>query len=273
MFITLTEEERRSGKLSESTIETAVEQVRKNGYIGFEKVLTDEQVKEFKSAFDPLFAEYTSRKGFNTGTNRAQMFLPFEAPYSSEYVIANPIALDVIDKLLGHGVRCTYLASDTAGPGSDYQNVHSDLPPLFPDLGVGLPVYSLVLNIPLVDVHEENGPLEIWPGGTHLDPDSTKQTSIDGEMLRAAKTMYSEKVFMPAGSMVIRDIRMWHRGTPNRTDQNRTNIALIYNMEWYGGGATIQIPEETYEQLSERGKQLFRFEKIGSPVKQPWDWS
>jgi ectoine hydroxylase-related dioxygenase (phytanoyl-CoA dioxygenase family) len=272
MFIQLTNEERSTGKLNRESLEIAVEQVKKNGYIGIERVLTPEQIKEIKTAFDPLFAEYTNRKGFNTGTNRAQMHLPFEEPFCSEYIIAHSIALDVIDALLGEGVRCTYLASDTAGPGSDYQNVHSDLPPLFPNLGVALPVYSLVLNIPLVDVNEDNGPLEVWPGGTHLDPDNTNQTAIDGEMVRAAKTMYSEKVFMPAGSMVIRDIRMWHRGTPNRTDQHRTNIALIYNKDWFGGGGTIQIPQETYDRLSERGKQLFRFEKIGYPVKQPWDW-
>jgi hypothetical protein len=47
---------------------------------------------------------------------------------------------------------------------------------------------------------------------------------------------------------------------------------LIYNKDWFGGGGTIQIPQETYDRLSERGKQLFRFEKIGYPVKQPWDW-
>lgn len=273
MFIKLTDEERQTGKLNRETLDIAVEQVRKNGYIGIERVLTPEQIETFKSSFDPLFAEYISRKGFNTGTNRAQMHLPFKPPYTHEYIIANPIALDVIDRLLGKGVRCTYLASDTAGPGSDYQNVHSDLPPLFPDLGVGLPVYSLVLNIPLVDVNEGNGPLEVWPGGTHLDPDSTKMTAIDGNMVRAARTMYSEKVLMPAGSMVIRDIRMWHRGTPNRTDNNRTNIALIYNMEWYGGGGDIQIPQASYDCLSERGKQLFRFNKIGYPVKQPWEWA
>jgi len=272
MFIQLTDEERRTGNLSREHLDIAVEQVKKNGYIGIERVWTAAQIEEVKSAFDPLFGEYTNRKGYNTGTNRAQMHLPFVKPFTEEYLIANPIALDVVDAVLGSGVRCTYLASDTACPGSDYQNVHSDLPPLFPNLGVALPVYSLVLNIPLVDVDADNGPLEVWPGGTHLDPDNTNHTAIDGETVRAAKTMYSEKVFMPAGSMVIRDIRMWHRGTPNRTGGNRTNIALIYNKEWYGGGATIQIPAERYEQLSERARMLFRFEKIGYPAKQPWEW-
>ncbi|MBD2866996.1 phytanoyl-CoA dioxygenase family protein [Paenibacillus sp. IB182493] len=186
--------------------------------------------------------------------------------------MANAIAMPVIDRVLDDGVRCTYLASDTACPGSDYQNVHSDLPPLFPGLGVSLPVYSLVLNVPLVDVNEENGPLEVWPGGTHLNPDNTEHTAIDGEMVKAATMMHAEKVFMPAGSIVIRDIRMWHRGTPNRTNANRTNVALIYNKDWYGAGGEIHIPQETYDALPPRVRELFRFERIGYAAKMPWEW-
>ncbi len=272
MKMVLSESERALGKLGEENRFIAVEQVRKNGYILLEEVLTADQVQEIRDAFAPLFQEYTEKKGFNTGTNRTQMFLPFTEPFCSEAVIVNPIALSIINQILGEDCRLTYFASDTAGPGSDYQNVHSDLPPLFPDLGVALPAYSLVLNIPLVDVHEENGPLEIWPGGSHLDHDSTRYTAIWGDPVRAAQHMYSEKVLMKAGSMVIRDIRMWHRGTPNRTDTLRTNLAFIYNREWYTPGGSIPIPQETFDRLSERGKMLLRTEKIGVPVKMPWEY-
>lgn len=272
MLLKLTEQEKLTGVPEQETIEIAIEQIKKNGYIGFESVLSPEQVKELKNAFLPMFNEYIERFGYNTGTNRAQMHLPFLQPFINDYMIANAFAMPVIKAVLGEGVRCTYLASDTACPGSDYQNVHSDMPPLFPELGVALPAYSLVLNIPLVDVNGENGPLEVWPGGTHLDPENTKHTSIDGPMLRAAQSMYSEKIHMPAGSIVIRDIRMWHRGTPNVTNENRTNIALIYNNDWYGAGGSIHVPQEAYDQASKEVKSLFRCERIGVPAKMPWEW-
>ncbi|SEO31879.1 phytanoyl-CoA dioxygenase family protein [Paenibacillus sp. OV219] len=272
MLLKLTEQERLTGVPEQETIEIAIEQIKKNGYIGFESVLSAEQIAELKDAFLPMFNEYIERFGYNTGTNRAQMHLPFVQPFINDYMIANAFALPVIKAVLGEGVRATYLASDTACPGSDYQNVHSDMPPLFPDLGVALPAYSLVMNIPLVDVNAENGPLEVWPGGTHLDPENTKHTSIDGPDVRAAKTMYSEKIHMPAGSIVIRDIRMWHRGTPNVTNENRTNIALIYNNDWYGAGGSIHVPQEAYDQASKEVKSLFRCERIGVPAKMPWQW-
>lgn len=272
MMIKLSAAERDAGMLEPENVLIAAEQVRKNGYVVLEEVLSPERIAALREAFDPLFEQYTAVKGFNTGTNRAQMFLPFTEPFCSEDIIINPFALSIIDQVLGSDCRITYFASDTAGPGSDYQKVHSDLPPLFPELGVALPVYSLVLNIPLVDVTEENGPLEVWPGGTHLDPDSTRQTEFLGEPLRAAKYMYSEKVIMKAGSMVIRDIRMWHRGTPNRGQELRTNLAFIYNREWYGAGGSIPIPQEAYDRLSERGRTLLRAEKIGAPLKMPTEY-
>ncbi len=110
-----------------------------------------------------------------------------------------------------------------------------------------------------------------------MHPDWANHDTLNGSVnphlhiVRAAEHMHSEKVLMPAGSLVIRDIRMWHRGTPNRSSSRRTNLAFIYSKSWYGYGSQIQIPEETYSGLSEKAKELFRFEKIGFPVKMPWE--
>lgn len=277
MKINLTPEELSTGILSPDTLALAVEQVKVNGYIVFEKVLDDAFILELKGSFDPLFDEYISRKGYNTGTNRAQMHLPFIAPYNDERVINHPIAMSIVEQILGKDCKCSYFASDTPMPGSDYQNVHSDTMPLFPELSVPLPAFSLVVNIPLVDTTEENGPLEVWPGGTHLNPDYANHDTLDGSVnphlhiVRAAENMLSEKVYMSAGSIVVRDLRMWHRGTPNRSNARRTNIALIYNRAWYGSSFEIQIPRDTYDGLSDRTKKLFRNERIGFPVRMPWE--
>ncbi|ANE45233.1 hypothetical protein SY83_01575 [Paenibacillus swuensis] len=277
MKIQLSPKELETLRLEPETLAFAVEQVKVNGYVLLEKVVPDSVIEELRQAFDPLFDEYIQKKGYNTGTNRAQMHLPFQAPFNHEYIIAHPLAMAIIDELLGQDHKCVYFASDTPMPGSDYQNVHSDIMPLFPDYSAALPAYSLVLNVPLVDTTEENGPLEIWPGGTHLNGDRTNHDTLDGsvnkhvDIVRAAEYMLSEKILMPAGSIVIRDIRMWHRGTPNRSDRRRTNIALIYNRTWFGSGHYIRIPQDTYDGLSEKGKQVFRGERIGETVTMPWE--
>ncbi|HET7616374.1 MAG TPA: phytanoyl-CoA dioxygenase family protein [Bacillales bacterium] len=278
MKLQLAPQELSSGKLNPETLKIAVEQVKANGYIVFENVIEQRLIDDIRDAFDPLFDTYIERKGFNTGTNRAQMHLPFMEPFCSEQIINHPVAMVVVDQLLGRDNRCIYFASDTPMPGAEYQNVHSDIMPLFPELAVPLPAFCLVVNIPLVNVTEENGPLEVWPGGTHHNADRENHDTLDGSVnphldtVNAARYMTSEKVTMPAGSIVVRDIRMWHRGTPNRSNDRRTNLAMIYSRSWYGHGSSIQIPQEVYDNLSSKAKSLFRDEKIGQPAKMPWDW-
>jgi ectoine hydroxylase-related dioxygenase (phytanoyl-CoA dioxygenase family) len=191
------------------------------------------------------------------------MHVPFAPPFCDERVIASPFVLPVVDALLGPDCICHYLASDTPLPGSEYQDTHPDIFPLFPETPMVLPPYSIVVNIPLVDAREDNGPLEIWPGGTHhYVADRARVPGI-------AAGMHSEHVLMSGGSIVIRDSRMWHRGTPNRSTDPRPNFTLIYSRYWLRlRYRPIPIPRETYDGLSERARRLFRLEAIGATREQ-----
>ncbi len=253
----LSSEEMRKRTLKPETLHLAVQLVKMKGYVVFEGVLPKELVEELHSAFMEVFEQYIQRTDPNRGINRYQMHLPFREPFIHPDVITNPFALAVIEELLGKDCVCHYFASDTPLPGSDYQRVHSDIHLLFPETSLSLPPYSIVLNIPLVDFREDNGPIEVWPGGTHLMPNGINIQEV-------APLMYSERVLMPAGSLLIRDMRMWHRGTPNRSKEARPNMALIYSRHWLKTHyPPINIPRETYERLSDRAKQLFRYENIG----------
>jgi hypothetical protein len=71
---------------------------------------------------------------------------------------------------------------------------------------------------------------------------------------------------VPAGTLIIRDLWMWHRGTPNRSKQMRPNFAQIYTPNRRPSELGVCIPQEEYDKLTDRAKQLFRLEKIGSPA-------
>ena len=252
----LTDNERRTGTLTPDTLEQAKQAVTMDGYVIFERVLPPEQVAFLHTEFWRLLEAHAARTDPNRGANRYQMHLPFQPPFNDASVIANPLVLSILDGLLGKDYRCHYFASDTPLPGSDYQPVHSDISALFPETALSLPAYSVVLNIPLVDFTEENGPLEIWPGGTHFMPGGV-------DMKRLATQMRSERVLMPAGSFLLRDMRMWHRGTPNRSDHARPNMALVYSRGWLADHyARIPISRAAYDALGERARYLFRHEAI-----------
>jgi ectoine hydroxylase-related dioxygenase (phytanoyl-CoA dioxygenase family) len=255
----LSVEELSSRILNPETIKAAAQHVRVNGFVLLEGILSKEKVEGLHSVFMNLFEAHIAKTESNRGKNRTQMFLPFADPFIDPELIANPFALPIMEELLGKDCAIKYFASDTPLPGSEYQAVHSDLTALFPDSSLTLPATGVVLNIPLVDFREDNGPVEIWPGGTHLIQESANRPE---NIQKLAESMHSEPVIMPAGSLLIRDIRMWHRGTPNRSDAARPNLAMVYFRSWFNAQPKIDIPRETYESLCERAKQLFRFENI-----------
>lgn len=260
----LTQQELSDRRLTPDTLHGAIQQVRNNGHVLLEGVLPQNLLADLQTAFAPLLDAHVAevgpgyRGGLNS-VNHYNLYLPFAAPFSDERIVASAFALPIIEALLGEECVCHYFASNIAFPESSYQDVHADIIALFPETRPVLPPYSVVLNIPLVDFREDNGPLEIWPGGTH------HHVASASEIPMLAATMHSQRVLMPAGSLLIRDSRMWHRGTPNRSNSPRPNLALVYSRSWLKlQRPPIGIARGAYDSLSQRAQKLFRLENIGA---------
>lgn len=144
------------------------------------------------------------------------------------------------------------LASDTPALGSDYQSIHRDCPPLFPESGSETPMYQLALNFPLVDVTPENGPLEIIRG-THM------MTRDEGVNLLDSGKANIEAISLQMGDVMIRDVRTLHRGTPNKTSMPRPMVVIGYSRSWLNRPeVSINIPRSEYEKLTDFAKNMLR---------------
>ena len=62
--------------------------------------------------------------------------------------------------------------------------------------------------------------MEIWSSGTHL--------MLNGIDLSQLLKKYSELVLIPAGSLLIRDMRMWHLRVSNWSDAAGPNMAFYF---------------------------------------------
>ena len=63
--------------------------------------------------------------------------------------------------------------------------------------------------------------------------------------------------------MWIQDVRTLHRGTPNRTPDPRPELVVCYCRDWYAIAHNIEMPQASYESLSEKGQQLLkRYQKV-----------
>jgi ectoine hydroxylase-related dioxygenase (phytanoyl-CoA dioxygenase family) len=178
-------------------------------------------------------------EGGNHDLNRWNMHLPTHEEFLHELLIANPVALPVIKALLGPAPVAFLIASDTPYPGSGFQNIHQDFPR-----------FGLTVNVPLVDFTEDNAPLEIWPGSHVREGDKfhTGKADLSEEEIKAlVLRIPGKRMLIKAGSILIRDQRMVHRGTANTGTEPRPCLAIWYkNLDHFRlTSLTIPVPHRS----------------------------
>ena len=192
----------------------------------------------------------------NRGPARYYVTLPFIKPFADPCIYEDEDVLAIVYELVGAGAVMCQLATDTPLLGSEYQEVHRDTRPLFPETGQETPAFQLAINFSLVPVTLENGPLEITRG-THM------MSKEEGLCRIEAGEIKLEPLEMQPGDVLIRDVRGLHRGTPNRTGVPRPMVVIGYSREWLlRPEVGIRVPRAALESLSPRAAQLLRFNPI-----------
>ncbi|MFD7154512.1 phytanoyl-CoA dioxygenase family protein [Kribbella sp. NPDC059898] len=170
---------------------------------------------------------------------------PFE-PYLFADVLLNPQVIAVTSAVLGPGVRNVMYSGNTSLPSDTRQPVHADVGHLWPSgtMEVAHPAAQLVVNVPTVDVSAENGATEIWLG-THRD----LTVGVGGDIEVPLDALEARRRVSPPiqprirrGSVLIRDVRLWHAGMPNRTDRPRPMIAMMHVSHWLETGTPLEFP-------------------------------
>ena len=167
------------------------------------------------------------------------------APFLRRDVILNPFAIQIAKAVFGTRIKSTAYTGNTALKGTERQPVHGDCGHLWDDLEVAHPAHLLVVNIPTVAISPENGATELWPG-THLDTSIGKagNAEVDLEILEQRRQVVPPlQPTLPRGALLVRDMRMWHAGMPNTTDEPRPMIALIWSADWLQSGTPLRFPE------------------------------
>ena len=111
-------------------------------------------------------------------------------------------------------------------PGSKKQHVHRDTN--FDDS-------KIIINIPLVDVNEDNGSIEVYPGS-------------NGEPLSFLDFLLSKNKYPPKrintilGDIFIRDSNLFHRGMDNLTNTPRSMVAITLSKKELATPSEIAAP-------------------------------
>ena len=151
---------------------------------------------------------------------------------------------------------CMGAGGDYSLPGAKIQRLHSDVGEILHDpLGLvttrDLPAPFIVVNFLLVDFTRENGAIRFVPG--------TQRSRAPIPSLEEEPAWMRESLLCaPAGTAVVRDVRCWHGGTPNTSDQSRPMTSVGYHAPWYRPREAAVLPRRLYETLSPRARELCR---------------
>lgn len=247
--IHVSDDERCRGALSPEHLAAAVQAIEDEGFVALENAvaLAHLDVLHERMLADIELLIRRPDAPFNWNVGNVQQDPPPFAPYLFADVLLNELVIDVTRALLGPGVKNFFYSGNTALPSDQRQPVHADTGHLWPRLAVAHPPVQLVINIPTVDVSPENASTELWPG-THKDTTVTidKDIKVPLDVLEARRALVPPiQPTLPRGSVLIRDIRLWHAGMPNRTPHPRPMIAMIHVPSWFDTGTPLRFPKDT----------------------------
>ncbi len=261
-----------------ANVERIVEHFRRDGFVVIGDVLNAEQTAMLaegcRTVVDEVLALDADRSG-NRGAQRysfggssltrSQLHRP-----AWQMLLTISEVIDLVGVLFGSDDFIVRAASgDFCLPGTiSYQRLHADVrdwesssrSPFssFHDpsgrISIrDLPCPYICVNFLPQDVTRLNGPTRQIPGTQN------SRARIPGLKDEPEWMRLSTVCPAPAGSVMIRDVRAWHGGTPNLSDHVRSIPNLEFYAPWFREPIVPGISYEDYRKLPERARQLVRF--------------
>ena len=197
--------------------------------------------------------------------SRLRIFPKLVGPFADPAILANSLVLPILRAVLGSAFYCKSVTSDVCMKGAMLQAPHRDLR----HYSNGPSGY--IVNIPTVHSHRNNGPLEIWPGGSqfwhkdiflNMGLNIWMQDARNPPIDKLASFIDSKYVELWPGDVLIRDPGMWHRGTPNNTDVPRPMLTIGYYkraFSYHYGDPSYNASPKEMRKLAPSIQSLFRY--------------
>ncbi|MDX1933599.1 MAG: phytanoyl-CoA dioxygenase family protein [Capsulimonadales bacterium] len=251
--------------VSDELLNRWVEQFHRDGFLFLENVLTPEMVAELKTDLDTALA---ARQDYGTDIIEIHCRM-FETSRANLNLFAMEPVVSFAERLVAPDCHVVHNNSFRTPLGKGITTWHQDDPPHYivthgdPPTNVRLPVLLFTANYYLTDVPTpEYGPTQCIPG-SHLFGASPPPT-MDG-------TRWEESIVShcgPAGSVILFNNQVWHRGGPNLSDRVRYITQVSYGRRmvnhFFYPFMNYQMPAHCYENADPRLKRLLGFLPSGA---------
>lgn len=251
---------------NEAPIEEWVEQFHRDGYLFLENVLPPELCEQLKTDLDSALEE---QGGDSSGAIHLHHRMFEKSAANLSLFDLEPI-VTFAERLIAETTHVIHNNSFKVYPGrTGIATWHQDDAPHYlvthgeSPTNVRLPVLLFTANYYLTDVTSvENGPTQVIPRshliGRRCPP------NMEG-------TEWEEQIVSnlgKAGSVIMFNNQVWHRGSPNSTEVTRYITQVSYARRLVGHKyhpfMNYQMPEEVYKDANPRLKRLLGFLPSGA---------
>jgi ectoine hydroxylase-related dioxygenase (phytanoyl-CoA dioxygenase family) len=248
--VAIPESIRQSGQVSHEIVAEGVAFLHRDGIVVLENAIDTTHLDTLNELLSEEALEIAEdpHHHFNFGkeTRNIDQAPPPRRDLMFKDVWCNPFAAAMLAGILGPHPVVHYANGNTALKATGRQPVHSDCEiehPNFP--------FAMVVNINLVDTSPKNGATEFWLGSHRCStPDDHVVTATGDDLLQIksehveARRKHSPPIqpTIQKGSLIIRDLRLWHAGMPNRTDDPRVMLAFVIEPAWFQGKGLVKLP-------------------------------
>ncbi|KAH6882643.1 hypothetical protein BKA58DRAFT_407793 [Alternaria rosae] len=250
----------KAGGLNQRNLEIATRALSRDGLVVLEDMIDHAVLDRLNKRMVQDALELQARKDspFNYNKGNIQQDPPMTQEWFSDEIYANPIVTQVTSTTLGPRPSLRFISGNTALPPTASsppasQPTHNDADFDHPSIP-----FALVVNVPLVTMTPENGSTEIWLG-THQGTTIADQEGEHGDRASGRIKQHllnaRREVRPPAqpvvkkGSIIVRDLRLWHGGKPNLSEDPRVMLAMIHFAPWYRNSMEVELAEELAERL------------------------
>ncbi|KAG9104007.1 hypothetical protein FRC06_006271 [Ceratobasidium sp. 370] len=242
-------------KLGPRNVRLALEALQEDGIVAIEGIVGEHELDALNArmVLDAYKLRDLKDGPYNYNRGNVQQDPPPEPGLFFKDVFLNPFALQVSNAALGPRPKMTFCSGNTALKATERQPVHTDA-----DFAQPTVPFALVVNCGLVDMTPENGSTEIWLG-THTMANLDAQDGLHGDrasgrikpelMEERRKVSPPFQPVVPKGSIILRDLRLWHAGMPNKTDDPRVMLAQIHFAPWYMNQMKMEFPKGMEQML------------------------
>ena len=233
-------EEISTGRLGPRNLEKAVRSLHEDGLVVVSDVVPHEDLDHLNEKMRQDARTLQARgkdMPFNYNVGNIQQDAPPVKAFFHKSIFLNSIASQISAAVLGPRPKWTFCSGNTALPPE--QDSKPQRQPVHADADFAHPThpFALVVNVPLIKFTPENGSTEIWLG-THSGDLAGLQVQEGAHGERASGRIKEDLLeqrrqlrgpiqpVIEKGSIVIRDLRLWHAGMPNWTDKIRVMLAM-----------------------------------------------